>query len=233
MRDTVFKRALSALPIGDEVRIEGPMGSFTLHNNTARPAVLLAGGIGVAPFLSILCYAAAERLRHRPLLREPLLRRCPVHGFALEVGRDEPKISFCSNLYAHVSKLPGVERGNRVHHHRNAFDVCRQLARADLLPRWAADDGRSCPPNARGRWRGSRRCSDRGVCELLRVAGIPGADKPMLSFTQMKEFLESETGASVDELSQLPWSDTFRIARNTHTTLVVSKYLVRTAVKLD
>ena len=41
MRDTVFKRALSALPIGAKVRIEGPMGSFTLHNNPARPAVLL------------------------------------------------------------------------------------------------------------------------------------------------------------------------------------------------
>jgi ferredoxin-NADP reductase len=64
MRDTAFKRALSVLPIGTEVRIEGPMGSFTLHNNTARPVVLLAGGIGIAPFLSILSYAAAERLRH-------------------------------------------------------------------------------------------------------------------------------------------------------------------------
>jgi ferredoxin-NADP reductase len=64
MRDTAFKRALSVLPIGSEVAIEGPMGSFTLHNNTARPAVLLAGGIGIAPFLSILSYAAAERLRH-------------------------------------------------------------------------------------------------------------------------------------------------------------------------
>jgi ferredoxin-NADP reductase len=64
MRDTVFKRALSALPIDTGVRIEGPMGSFILHNNTARPAVLLAGGIGIAPFLSILSYAAAERLRH-------------------------------------------------------------------------------------------------------------------------------------------------------------------------
>ena len=64
MRDTVFKRALCDMPIGTEVRLEGPMGSFTLHNNTARPAVLLAGGIGVAPFLSILSYAAAERLRH-------------------------------------------------------------------------------------------------------------------------------------------------------------------------
>jgi ferredoxin-NADP reductase len=64
MRPTVFKQALSILPIGAEVRIEGPMGSFTLHNNTARPAVFLAGGIGVAPFLSILSHAAVERLGH-------------------------------------------------------------------------------------------------------------------------------------------------------------------------
>jgi ferredoxin-NADP reductase len=40
MRDTAFKRSLSALPIGTKVRIEGAIGSFTLHNNTARPAVL-------------------------------------------------------------------------------------------------------------------------------------------------------------------------------------------------
>ena len=44
MRDTAFKRALSTLPIGTEVQIKGPMGSFTLHNNTARPAVLWPEG---------------------------------------------------------------------------------------------------------------------------------------------------------------------------------------------
>jgi ferredoxin-NADP reductase len=64
MRNTVFKHALSILPIGSGVKIEGPMGSFRLHNNTARPAVFLAGGIGIAPFLSMLSYAAGEKLRH-------------------------------------------------------------------------------------------------------------------------------------------------------------------------
>jgi ferredoxin-NADP reductase len=64
MRNTVFKQALSILPIGTEVRIEGPMGSFNLHKNTARPAVFLAGGIGIAPFLSMLSYATGEKLRH-------------------------------------------------------------------------------------------------------------------------------------------------------------------------
>ena len=64
MRDTAFKQAISMLPVGSPAKIEGPMGSFNLHNNTARPAVFLAGGIGIAPFLSMLSYAAEEKLRH-------------------------------------------------------------------------------------------------------------------------------------------------------------------------
>ena len=64
MRDTAFKQALSSLPIGSKARIEGPMGSFSLHKNTERPAVFLAGGIGIAPFLSMISYATAEKLRH-------------------------------------------------------------------------------------------------------------------------------------------------------------------------
>jgi ferredoxin-NADP reductase len=68
MRDTAFKRRLSLMPIGTEIRIEGPMGSFTLHNNTARPAVLLAGGVGIAPFLSIVSHARKKGLQHSMIL---------------------------------------------------------------------------------------------------------------------------------------------------------------------
>jgi ferredoxin-NADP reductase len=64
LRGTAFKQAISILPIGSMARIEGPMGSFSLHKNTARPAVLIAGGIGIAPFLSMISYATAEKLRH-------------------------------------------------------------------------------------------------------------------------------------------------------------------------
>jgi ferredoxin-NADP reductase len=68
MRSTLFKQALSVLPIGTGARIEGPMGSFSLHNNTSRLAVLLAGGIGIAPFLSMLSCATGQKLRHPILL---------------------------------------------------------------------------------------------------------------------------------------------------------------------
>ena len=62
MRNTAFKRVLSVLGNGATVRIKGPMGSLTLHNNVSRPAVFLAGGIGITPFLSMLSSVALNKL---------------------------------------------------------------------------------------------------------------------------------------------------------------------------
>jgi|KBSMisStandDraft_5_1062788.scaffolds.fasta_scaffold14103_6 ferredoxin-NADP reductase len=62
MRDSAYKKALKALAPGAEVRLDGPFGSLTLHNKRARPAVFVAGGIGITPFMSILRQAAHDRL---------------------------------------------------------------------------------------------------------------------------------------------------------------------------
>ncbi len=59
---------LRSLPLGTGVQIDGPFGNFTLRNNESRPAVLLAGGIGITPFRSIVRRAAHENLGHRILL---------------------------------------------------------------------------------------------------------------------------------------------------------------------
>jgi ferredoxin-NADP reductase len=64
MRDTAFKRVLRSAGPDLEVKMEGPMGSFTLHNNSAKPAVFLAGGIGITPFSSVIRHAAKARLPH-------------------------------------------------------------------------------------------------------------------------------------------------------------------------
>jgi len=65
MRDTAFKRVLKSAAIGTPVRIDGPGGVMVLHDDTARPAVFLAGGIGVTPFLSMARQAANDHLPHR------------------------------------------------------------------------------------------------------------------------------------------------------------------------
>lgn len=68
MRDTAFKRVLKSAPLGLAIKMEGPMGSFTLHKNTAKPAVFLAGGIGITPFRSMVRNAAHEKLPHKIFL---------------------------------------------------------------------------------------------------------------------------------------------------------------------
>ena len=68
MRDTAFKRVLKSLPEKTELKMEGPFGSMTLHNDTARPAVILAGGIGITPFLSMVRQATHEKLPHNIFL---------------------------------------------------------------------------------------------------------------------------------------------------------------------
>jgi len=68
MRDTAFKRVLKSAVPGARVRIDGPGGVMVLHEDAARPAVFLAGGIGVTPFLSMARHAAKDRLPHRIIL---------------------------------------------------------------------------------------------------------------------------------------------------------------------
>ncbi len=68
LRDTAFKRVLERAPLGTALRMEGPFGNLLLHNNTSRPAILIAGGIGITPFRSIVRRAAHEKLPHRIML---------------------------------------------------------------------------------------------------------------------------------------------------------------------
>jgi len=65
MRKTVFKSALKAAPLGTKFIVSRPRGSFTLHRDITRPAVFVAGGIGISPIRSILQAATQERLSHK------------------------------------------------------------------------------------------------------------------------------------------------------------------------
>ena len=68
MRASAFKRTLAAASLGTKVEMEGPAGVMVLHEDAARPAVFLAGGIGITPFLAMARDAAKRRLPHRLVL---------------------------------------------------------------------------------------------------------------------------------------------------------------------
>ena len=65
MRKTAFKSALKAAAVGTKFIVSRPRGSFTLHSDIARPAVFLAGGIGITPIRCILQWASQERMSHK------------------------------------------------------------------------------------------------------------------------------------------------------------------------
>lgn len=54
LSDSAFKQALQDLPEGAELTVNGPNGNFTLHDDAAAPAVFIAGGIGITPFMSMI-----------------------------------------------------------------------------------------------------------------------------------------------------------------------------------
>ena len=68
LRDSDFKRALAKLPVGATVNLDGPFGSLLLHGDAKRPAVFVAGGIGITPFMSILHQAERDRATRRLIL---------------------------------------------------------------------------------------------------------------------------------------------------------------------
>ncbi len=113
MRDTAFKRVLKALPIGSEVKIEGPFGSFTLHRDASRPAVFLMGGIGITPFRSIILQAARDKLPYGLYLfysnRRP--EDAPFLKELMEAERENPNYRLIATMTQMETSREGWSRG--------------------------------------------------------------------------------------------------------------------------
>ena len=93
MGPSAFKRMLGALPVGGRVEMEGPFGDFVLADD-GSPAVLIADGIGITPFRSMLRDAA-----HRGSAR----------GMTLFYGnRTPPSAAFLSEIEFIGRRLPAL-----------------------------------------------------------------------------------------------------------------------------
>lgn len=68
VQQSAYKRVLSSLPVGGEIKFAGPTGNFVLHDDINTPAVMIAGGIGIAPFYSIIKCATQQKSPRRLIL---------------------------------------------------------------------------------------------------------------------------------------------------------------------
>lgn len=62
LRDSGFKKSLKELPPGSTVELGLISGSFTLLEDTSKPLVFIAGGIGITPYISMLRYVSERKL---------------------------------------------------------------------------------------------------------------------------------------------------------------------------
>jgi len=113
--DTPFKQALSRLTPGDTAHIYGPLGHFVL--DPSRPAVFLAGGIGITPFRGMLRFAEDSHLEHaRTLLYSARVPEELVFRQELdELARSSPLVSVeYSVTRPKESKIPWSGRVGRI-----------------------------------------------------------------------------------------------------------------------
>lgn len=100
MRDTAFKRNLKNMPEGTEVELEGPYGDMTLHSDASKPAIFLAGGIGITPFMSMSWDSAVRKLPHKIFLfysnRRP--EDAPFLDELLDIEKENPNFKSIATM---------------------------------------------------------------------------------------------------------------------------------------
>ena len=110
---SAFKRAFASLRTGDPVRLHGPFGRFVLDEE--RPAVFLAGGIGITPLKGMAEYASDNALA--------------IEVRLLYSNSDEEEISYRKELEA-------LERQNP------RFRILHTLTGGGVAPGWDGLVGR-------------------------------------------------------------------------------------------
>ena len=126
MRDTAFKRVLNRAPLGTEINLAGPFGSFTLHADSDRPAIFLVGGIGITPFRSMILVASQNKLPQRLLLFYSN-RRPEDAAFLSELQQLEKN----NANYQQVATMTGMEKSQR------AWDGETGYIRKEILDKYA------------------------------------------------------------------------------------------------
>lgn len=90
-----YTTAIDRLKHGDKVAVRGPFGGFVFNQHTHKTVVLFAGGIGIAPFMSMIRYVSQLRLNN------------PIH--LVYSCRDQSDVPFYEELVALKKQTPNLK----------------------------------------------------------------------------------------------------------------------------
>ncbi|MDR2839531.1 MAG: CDP-6-deoxy-delta-3,4-glucoseen reductase [Azonexus sp.] len=108
----------SAMKVRDMLRINGPLGSFYLRQDSPRPIILLAGGTGFAPIKAIVEHAIAQNLARPMTLYWGVKTRADLYMDALprQWAADYPHIRYIPVLSEPSAADAWSGRTGLVHH---------------------------------------------------------------------------------------------------------------------
>lgn len=126
-----FTRSLAELVPGSRVTVRGPYGHFTVDEHYSRNIVMLAGGIGITPFMSMIRASTYAHLPNRFFLlySNPLHNHVPFQDELLEHERSNQM--FGSVFF--ITRGDAVKRqGQRLIRGRISVDHLQQLTDGKL-----------------------------------------------------------------------------------------------------
>jgi ferredoxin-NADP reductase len=108
-----FKQSLVGLDIGEEILMFGPAGTFILQENMKEPIIMIAGGIGITPFRSMIRYILDKDLPYQVTL---LYSNPTIDDIAFKKEFDEINTDSNNNIeiiYSLTKESPVAWSGER------------------------------------------------------------------------------------------------------------------------
>ncbi|WP_282604202.1 pyridoxamine 5'-phosphate oxidase family protein [Pelagibius sp. Alg239-R121] len=124
------------ITIGDKIEARAPRGDFTFDAAEKRPAVLLAGGVGITPMISMAQHAVHEGLRTRHLRPITLIHSAQTttqRAFFEEASRLSEASGGLVRSFSLISRPAKDERPGRDFHGQGRItaDVLREILPLD------------------------------------------------------------------------------------------------------
>jgi ferredoxin-NADP reductase len=131
MRDTAMKRSLKEIALGTELEIDGPWGDLKLQTRATRPAVFIAGGIGITPFRSMVLDATKNKLAQKIWLffsnRRP--EEAPFLDDLTRAEKENPNFKM-------IATMTEMEKSSRLWDGKRGF-VTKEMI-GESIPDWSA-----------------------------------------------------------------------------------------------
>ncbi|GAA3935618.1 pyridoxamine 5'-phosphate oxidase family protein [Litoribacillus peritrichatus] len=129
----VSNRLHSDFSVGDVVEIKSPSGVFTFDPSETRPAVLIAGGIGITPMISMAREALAYGIKTRSMRAITMIsaaKNAEQRAFFNEISAlVQSSDGHVKSYWSLSNPEPGLKPGRDFHHHGR---ISKELLQAVL-----------------------------------------------------------------------------------------------------